>query len=194
MARAEEHLLSTATRPLTAWNVAGRTSLIGTGVGFDARVMANTVPVLKRLFGRTGIGYTATLEWLRYEFPTIAVEGLDAAGRPFTRTATFVLSANTRRYGGDPILSPFADPEDDLLDLVLFTSHSRATLIRFYHLLSRGKAAHLSVEGVERLAVREFSARSMAGYELEIQVDGDGAGTTPIRVGPAVGRIQILVP
>ncbi len=200
----EKHLVSPRTRPLTAFSVAvgagrglpasTRTSLIGTGVGFDARVMGNTVPVLKRLFGRTGIGYTATLEWLKYEFPPIEVEGADADGRPFRREATFVLSANTTRYGGDPILSPFAHPENDLLDLVLFTSRSRGTLMRFYHLLSKGKAGHLGVEGVSRLPVRSFTARSAAGYELEVQVDGDLAGATPVTAGPAVGPVRIVVP
>ena len=142
------------TRPLTVFHAAGRACLIGAGVGFDARVMVNTVPLLKRLFGRTGIGWTATLEWLRYEFPPIEVAGVDAEGRDFRREATFVVSANTARYGGDPILSPFADPEDDLLDLVLFASRSRRTLMLFYHHLSRGKAAHLADEGVSRMAVR----------------------------------------
>ncbi|MEO6326105.1 MAG: diacylglycerol kinase family protein, partial [Thermoanaerobaculia bacterium] len=189
---AEAHLLSTRLRPLTAWHVADRVSLIGAGVGFDARVMGNTVPVLKRLFGRTGIGYTATLEWLKYEFPRLHVSGLDAAGRPFEREATFVLSANTRRYGGDPILSPHADPESDLLELVLFTSRSRADLMSFYHRLSRGRAEHLNGNGVSRLAVRHFTARSLAGYEVEVQVDGDAAGMTPVTMGPAIGRVSIV--
>jgi diacylglycerol kinase (ATP) len=191
---AEAALFSQRTRPLTVFHAAGRACLIGAGVGFDARVMTNTIPVLKRLFGRTGIGWTATLEWLKYEFPPIEVEGVDADGREFRREATFVLSANTARYGGDPILSPHADPADDLLDLVLFASHSRRTLMLFYHHLSGGKAAHLSDEGVSRMAVRSFTARSKAVYELEVQVDGDGAGTTPVTVGPAAGRVSILVP
>jgi diacylglycerol kinase (ATP) len=191
---AEAHLLSRKSRPLTAWHVSGRVSLIGAGVGFDARVMGNIVPLLKRLFGRTGIGYTATLEWLKYEFPPIGVSGIDAEGRPFEREATFVLSANTRRYGGDPILSPHADPETDLLELVLFTSRSRGDLISFYRRLSRGRAEHLQVNGVSRMGVRQFTARSLAGYELEVQVDGDGAGTTPVTMGPAIGRVSIVVP
>jgi diacylglycerol kinase family enzyme len=163
-------------------------------VGFDARVMKNVVPWLKRAFGRTGYSWTATLEWLKYEFPPIEVTGLGAEGAPFAAEATFVLAANTRRYGGDPILSPFADPADDLLDLVLFASRSRGTLMRWYGRLSRGKAAHLSLEGCSRLAVRSFSARSLAGYELDVQVDGDAVTTTPFAMGPAAGRVQIVVP
>jgi len=185
---AEECLFSRKTLPLTVFLAAGRPCVIGAGVGFDARVMKNTVPALKRLFGRTGIGWTATLEWLKYEFPPIEVTGVDAA------EATFVLAANTRRYGGDPILSPFADPADDLLDLVLFASRSRWTLMRWYGRLSRGKAAHLSVEDCSRLAVRSFAVRSLAGYELDVQVDGEAVTTTPFAMGPAAGRVRIAVP
>jgi diacylglycerol kinase family enzyme len=191
---AEALLFSTATRTLTTWPSAGRTSLIGTGVGFDARVMSNASPVLKRFFGRAGYSLTATIEWYRYEFPPIEVTGVDAAGSPFTRHATFVLSANTRRYAGDAILSPFADPDDDLLDLVLFTSKDRGDLFQFYRLLPDGRARQLGVRGVERLPVRSFTARSLAGYELEVQVDGDGAGRTPVTVGPAGGKVRLLVP
>jgi diacylglycerol kinase family enzyme len=194
LASSEAALLSSRTRPLAVFHAAGRVCLIGAGVGFDARVMTNTVPLLKRLFGRTGIGWTATLEWLKYEFPPIAVEGIDAEGRPFRREATFVLSANTARYGGDPILSPHADASSDLLELVLFASRSRRTLMHFYHHLSKGKAAHLLDEGVSRMAVRSFTARSHAGYEVEVQVDGDAAGTTPVTVGPVQGHVEILVP
>jgi diacylglycerol kinase family enzyme len=194
VAEGERTLTSSRRKPITVWHAAGRTCLIGAGVGFDARVMKNVVPWLKRAFGRTGYSWTATLEWLKYEFPPIEVTGLDAQGAPFAAKATFILAANTRRYGGDPILSPFADPTDDLLDLVLFASRSRGTLARWYGRLSRGKAAHLSLEGCSRLAVRQFAARSLAGYELDVQVDGDAVTTTPFAMGPAAGRVQIVVP
>ena len=191
---AAANLLSTDTRTLTTWPSAGRTSLIGTGVGFDARVMSNVNPTLKRLFGRAGFSFTATLEWYRYEFPPIEVTGIDGDGRPFTRHATFVLSANTRKYAGDAVLSPFADPDDDLLDLVLFTSEDRGDLFQFYRLLPDGRARQLGVRGVSRFPVRSFTARSLAGYELEVQVDGDASGSTPVTVGPAGGKVRLLVP
>ncbi len=190
----ERALTSPRVKPITVWHAAGRTSLIGAGVGFDARVMKNVVPWLKRALGRTGYSWTATLEWLKYEFPPIEATGVDAEGASFSAEATFVLAANTRRYGGDAILTPFADPTDDLLDLVLFASRSRGTLMRWYGRLSRGKAAHLSLEGCSRFAVKSFTARSLAGYELDVQVDGDAVTTTPFAMGPAAGRVRIVVP
>jgi diacylglycerol kinase family enzyme len=187
-------LVSDSFRQLTVWPVADRVSLIGVGVGFDARVMLHTIPFLKKWFGRAGIGYTATMEWLKYEFPPIEIVGLDSQGKPFRREATFAVSANIPRYGGDPILSPTADPGSDLLDLVLFSGRTKGSLMRFYHLLSRGKAEHLSMDVVEKLPVRNFTARSLAGYELDFQVDGDGAGGTPVTVGPAAGHVRLRVP
>lgn len=191
---AAELLTSDATRTLTTWPSAGRTSIIGTGVGFDARVMSNVHPLAKRLFGRAGFAWVSTVEWKRYEFPPIEVTGIDAEGRPFEARATFVLSANTRKYAGDAVLSPFADPDDDLLDLVLFTSEDRGDLFQFYRLLPDGRARQLGVRGVERFAVRSFTARSLAPYELEVQVDGDAAGTTPVTAGPAGPKVRLLVP
>jgi diacylglycerol kinase (ATP) len=191
---AERHLQSPRTRPLTVFEAARRPSVLCVGAGFDARVMANVSPLLKKLLGRVGYAWTSTKEWLTYEFPRLEVEGLDADGCPFRREATFLVAANTSRYAGDPILSPFADPSDDLLDVVLFTSSSKITLFRFYQLLSRKRAGQLALEGVVRFPARTLNVRSRAGYEVEVQVDGEGCGTTPLSVGPAIGKVNVVVP
>ncbi len=191
---AARHLLSTRTRPLTLFRAAGRPSVLCAGAGFDARVMTHFPPLLKKLLGRVGYAWTSTREWLTYEFPRLEAEGLDAEGRPFCREATFLVAANTSRYAGNPILSPFADPSDDLLDVVLFTSSSRFTLFRFYQLLAQKKAGQLALEGVVRFPARTLQVRSLAGYEVEVQVDGEGCGTTPLSVGPAVGKVNVVVP
>jgi diacylglycerol kinase family enzyme len=191
---AARHLHSARTRPLTVFNAAGRPSVLCAGAGFDARVMTHFPPLLKKLLGRVGYAWTSTREWLTYEFPRLEAEGLDAEGHPFRREATFLVAANTSRYAGNPILSPFADPSDDLLDVVLFTSSSKITLFRFYQLLSQKKAGQLSLEGVVRFPARTLHVRSLAGYEVEVQVDGEGCGTTPLSVGPAVGKVNVVVP
>ena len=190
---AEALLGSTTTRTLTTWPSAGRTSLIGTGVGFDARVMANVNPLLKRLFGRAGFALTSTLEWYRYEFPPIEVTGLDADGPPFVRRATFVLRRTRASTRATPSSRRSPTRDDDLLDLVLFTSEERGDLFQFYRLLPGGRGAARRA-GRRAAPVRSFTARSLAGYELEVQVDGDAAGTTPVTVGPAGGKVRLLVP
>ncbi len=191
---AERHLLSTRCRPLTVFPAGGRPSVLCAGVGFDARVMTLFPPLLKKLLGRVGYAWTSTKDWLAYEFPRLGVVGIDGDGKPFAREATFVVAANTKRYAGNPILSPHADPEDDLLEVVMFTSASRLDLFRFYQLLSQKKAGQLALPGVVRFPARELRIRSLAGYEVEVQVDGEGCGTTPLAVGPALGRVNVVVP
>lgn len=194
VAEAERHLASRRTAPVAVWPVAGRVSLLGVGVGYDARVMARANPRLKRLLGRAGIGVTALVEALRYDFPPLSVSGVDAGGRPFEREATLAVAANTRRYGGEFLLAPGADPSDDLLDLVLFTGRSTAALVAFHLALLRGGGAHLRRRDVERLEVRSASILSLAEREVEAQVDGDAAGTTPLTVGPVAGTVRFVVP
>lgn len=191
---AERHLLSPARRPLTVFRAARRPSVLCVGVGFDARVMTHFPPLLKKLVGRIGYAWTSTKEWLTYEFPRLEIEGTGPEGKAFRSEATFLVAANTKRYSGNPVLSPYANPEDDFLDVVLFTSASRVDLFRFYQRLSRKKAGQLSLSGVVRFPAREFRVRSLAGYEVEVQVDGEGCGTTPLSVGPALGRVQVVVP
>lgn len=194
LALAEQHLLSPRRRPLSVFPAAGRPSVLCVGAGFDARVMTNFPALLKKLLGRVGYAWTSTKEWLSYEFPRLEIEGIDGDGRTFRREVTFLVAANTKRYAGNPILSPFADPEDAFLDVVAFTSDSRADLFRFYQRLSRKKAGQLALPGVVRFPARQFTVRSLAGYEVEVQVDGEGCGTTPLTVGPALGRANVVVP
>jgi len=47
---------------------------------------------------------------------------------------------------------------------------------------------------VVRFPARELRVRSLAGYEVEVQVDGEGCGTTPLSVGPAAGKVNVVVP
>ena len=47
--------------------------LVWAGAGLDARVMAHMSLALKRRLGRSGIFFTAASEFLRYEFPRLAV-------------------------------------------------------------------------------------------------------------------------
>jgi hypothetical protein len=34
----------------------------------------------------------------------------------------------------------------------------------------------------------------MDGPQMDVQLDGDAAGLTPVTVGPAIGRVRIVVP
>ncbi|HUO52997.1 MAG TPA: diacylglycerol kinase family protein [Gemmatimonadaceae bacterium] len=192
--RAERVLASSRTRALRAWRTDRRPCFLWMGVGLDARMMATVQPMLKRRFGRAGIGWTALGEFLNYAFPAIAIEGIGENGRPFAHEATYAVAANIRRYGGDMMVAPAADPEDDLLDLVLFTGRTLPALARFLIGVALGEMERPHVPNVIRLRAREMNARPVRGDPVDVQIDGDVAGVTPASIGPVTGKIRILVP
>ena len=192
--RAERFLASRKTRAITAWIAAERVCCMWMGVGLDARMMKSVQPALKRGLGRTGIAWTAVGDFLRYDFPPIRVDGIDPGGGRFRHEATFVVAANIQRYGGEMKIAPSADPEDELLDLVLFTGTTKAALMRFLVDIAMGRMGRADVPNVIRLRAREMTAHAVGPQEVDVQVDGDFVGTTPATIGPVVGRVNIVVP
>ena len=191
--RAEQLLTSRATRRLTAWRAGDGVCFMWMGAGFDARMLKRTVPALKRSFGRVGIGWTAAIEFARHDLPSLAVEGIDADGRAFTREATFAVAANIKRYGGDMMLAPDADPEDDLLDVTLFTGRGRVGFARLFARIALGQMARINDSDIRQIRARSFSVRSTGTKPVEVQIDGDDAGFTPATIGPVAGYVRIVV-
>jgi diacylglycerol kinase family enzyme len=192
--RAHRTLLSRRVHPITAWRASERPCFMWLGIGLDARVMKNSIPALKRTFGRAGIGVTALAEALRYDFPAIGVEGTDEHGKPYAKEATFVVASNIRRYGGEPQLSPHAVPDDELLDLTLFTGRSFAALARLTVDIALGRGRTGQLANAEQFTVRSMSARALGPVPVEVQLDGEYIGVTPASIGPAMGRVLIVVP
>ena len=97
----------------------------------------------KRRWGFLAVAVTAFREAIRYDFPAIEVEGEDATGQRFKVQATFLLVGNTQRYAGEPIMLPQADPSDDLLELLVFSSRRRMRLVACWGLSALPGSPHL---------------------------------------------------
>lgn len=191
---AERCIPSRKTRALTAWRAEGRVCFMWMGVGLDARMMKGANSLLKRRLGRLGIAVTAVRDFWHYDFPALSVEGIDGNGGAFAHSATYVVACNIRRYGGEVLLAPEADPEDELVDLVIFTGRTRGALARLLFHLATRRSARPEVKDVVRVRARSVMVRAVGEAPVEVQVDGEVAGTTPAGVGPVVGRVRIVVP
>jgi diacylglycerol kinase family enzyme len=112
-------------------------------------------------------------------------------GHQFTTPATFVLVSNTQRYAGEPIMMPGADPSDDLMDIITFSSRNRLDLALFWVLSAFPGASHLGIAGVARLRAR--SLRIACSTQVEVHLNGDPHGTTPVHLQPS-GRVHMVVP
>ncbi|MEW5930551.1 MAG: diacylglycerol kinase family protein [Gemmatimonadota bacterium] len=182
-----------ATRPFRTWEVGGRAVLLGVGVGFEARAIGNVGPRLKDWLGLAAVGVQGVAEWARYEFPLLYVRGEDHHGNPFELGATQVLVTNPPHYAGPHTVAPGADPEDALLDVVLFRSGSRRRLAEFWLGVEIPGALHLRVPGAAPLRARRLRVEAADGRAVEAHVNGDPAETTPLSLEPW-GKVKLLTP
>lgn len=176
-----------------AWRTGGRAVLLGAGVGFDARAMGRVSRRAKDSLGMAAIGARGVLEWARYDFPPLHITGDDERGRPIDREATQVLATVPRYFAGSHKLVPDADPEDALIDIVLFRGTSHLRLAAFWLGLEGPGAAQLRVPGVETLRARRLAVAAVDGRAEPAHLNGDVVEATPIGIEPW-GRVRLLAP
>jgi YegS/Rv2252/BmrU family lipid kinase len=159
------------------------------GVGFDGEVVrrAQTLERHKHRYGvlpyvASGLS-TASTYWgadveLRYD-------GL------IRRVQTLMLVlGNTRLYGGRFQLTPNAVANDGWLDLCIVKGRGPVALLRqSLPLLLSGSIAH---SDVELLRVKDLMVQGE--NPLPVQVDGELAGTTPVRFSVAPRALRAIVP
>lgn len=180
-------------RSLQVWRVGGRAAILGFGVGFEARAIGNVGQRPKDWLGLLAVAGQGLREWARYDFPPLTVSCESAGGAAFTYRATQVLATNTRRFAGRQIVVPDADPEDELLDLLLFQGDSRLRLAAFWLGIELPVQLQLHVPGVQRVRARRLTVTREDGRPARVHVNGDAVERTPVEARPW-GRVELLVP
>jgi diacylglycerol kinase (ATP) len=102
----------------------------------------------------------------------------------------FLVIANGRYAGAGMKLAPEADPADGLCDVVLTDGVTRWDVIRELPRITRG--AHRSHPGVTLYRTRAVTVE--ADEPLPLDVDGDPAGSTPLRVTVVPSAVGFLCP
>jgi diacylglycerol kinase family enzyme len=157
------------------------------GAGFDSRIFDQTNPALKRRVGwlayLPGAARSLRLPPARFHVRTESAE--------FDITSPMVLVAN----GGGIIrpsfrLLPDIASDDGWLDLVaVTTSHAPgiASVLGRFATGSLQRSPHV-------MHVRARTVQIEADPEMPIQIDGDVAGTTPVKMEILPGRAKMMVP
>lgn len=178
---------------LHAFRVRDRAVLLGVGVGFDARIIGGATERAKDWLGFAAFAGRGVLEWVRYGFPALRVEGEDESGRPFAEEATHLFATVTRHYGGTRVAAPRADPEDDCMDLVLFRGRSRVRLAALWTGVELPGTLHLRVPGVQTRRARRLRVTSADGRPVAVHLNGDAVERTPVEIEPW-GPIRLRLP
>lgn len=154
------------------------------GVGFDAHVVANVPPGLKRATGKLAYGWQMFVEWLRLRPRRYRVT---ADGAAFDCASAIL--ANGRFYAGRYVAAPEASLDRASFELVLFERGGRLAVLRYALALALGRLH--AARGVRILRARDIA---IEGDRAEpVHADGDLIGTLPARFTIAAERLDVLV-
>jgi len=148
----------------------GRGFLIMAGAGFDAHVVANVSPRLKRLLGKGAYVIETLRQLRRFSFPRYRVT-IDGT----VHEAASVIVARGHFYGGRFIVAPEARLDRDELHVCLFRKGGRLQTILYAIALATGRL-HRS-RHVEIMKARRIVIEGPEGDPL--QGDGDLIGRLP---------------
>jgi len=169
----------------------GRGFLLMAGAGFDAHVVANVSPKLKRLLGKGAYVVETLRQLARFAFPRyrVTVDGV-------VHDVASVIVARGHFYGGRFIVAPEARLESDELHVCLFERWGRRQTLRFGLALLLGRLPHTA--GFRVIAGRQIKVSVLcdAGERRRqpVQIDGDDALTLPVSINLASAAVRLLQP
>ncbi len=165
--------------------VNGRRFLMMAGAGFDAHVVANVDPVMKRRFGKLAYVWQTFVQFKRYRFPELRVT-IDGTAY----SAYSAVIANGHYYGGRFVCAPDARLTLPHLDVCLFTRPGRLNAARYATALSLGFLPKLP--DIKIVQGRRISVSGPLGDP--IQADGDLMSRLPGEITLASDGIWVLCP
>lgn len=184
--------LASATRrvPFRTWNVNGELMLLQLGVGFDGKLLHTTPRSVKRALGFIGVAMSAFRTGVTYEYPAMRVTGELENGLERSVVVTSAMIANCKRWAGPQLAVPSADPNDDLLDVLLLQYRNFSQLAAFWFGILFPGSPHLRLPYVEHVRMRQLRIEGL-DVQVPAHLDGEPILETPIDVKP-LGRVHLL--
>lgn len=165
---------------------------VACGAGIDARVMAETPPLLKHRWGM--MAYVATTLRLIPELRSVRFH-ITVDGEEFEADAAMLLVANC----GEVIprlvrLGAGIQPDDGMLDVVAMHADSFGTGVRaVWDLLRATPGVYGRDAFVGYARGREITVRTADGSQ-PVQLDGEPGGVTPFTAIVVPGAIRVMLP
>jgi YegS/Rv2252/BmrU family lipid kinase len=173
----------------------GRAFALHAGIGLDGAVVRTTSPRLKRMYGRIAYVMNSVRMALRMRPATIhirfdEVDGMAAGSRQYE--AYQVLVANISEYGGNMRIGDHVSPTDGLLDVVVCERRVNTVYSALLDGLALAANRLTLQRGIEYRQARSVYIESST--YLDVQLDGDSCGGTPVNIQVARSALRIIVP
>jgi diacylglycerol kinase family enzyme len=166
----------------------GQLFLLMAGVGLDGQVVHLLDSLRRGPIDITSYVLPTALSLAGYRFPpvSVSVDGQSIANN----LPAMVFIGNVKEYGtGLPILTR-ARPDDGLLDICVMPCRDVRDIAELLLLLTTGE--HLQREGVVYLRGKNVTVESTS--PVPVQLDGDSAGHTPLRIEVLPAAVPFLQP
>jgi diacylglycerol kinase (ATP) len=157
------------------------------GAGISGAIARRANRSSKALGGRISFFSATIAVFARWKSASVVadIDGVQRSGDMFE-----VLVMNGDYAGGGMWVTPDAEPDDALLDVLLIGDVTKADFIRTFPKIYRGK--HLSHPKMELLRGRRVRVTSTIA--LPIVLDGEQPGTTPVSFEIVPRALRVRVP
>lgn len=173
------------TRVIDLGNVDGRYFSMMLSCGYDAHAVSIINLKIKRLIRRWAYVWAGLKDFFGYRPTRITVE---MEGGTLRVTGSFVVISNAHFYGGSYQLTPMAEIDDGMLDILVYQGRSQIGLVRFVFRMIWGQ--HIKMKNVKYF--RTDSAAVHSDRKTAVQIDGDYFGDLPVEVGIAPAALRVF--
>lgn len=163
----------------------GQKFMMFCSVGLDADAVAHVDLKQKKRWGKGAYAIAFLKAALKYKTPKLQVT-LD--GKAYEVNAVIV--TKTRHYAGSFVIAPDADFSGKNFEVVVIKGTRWSLPLKLLCAVRFARMKHLS--GMQILKAATIEIRSMADFECNVQIDGDAAGTTPLKIR-SVDQIYCLL-
>ena len=154
------------------------------GVDSDANRIANEAKLVKGNLVYLYAAVRALIEWKDANFEVVV------DGERHSFRGCNVLVGNSKAYGGGMYALPHAELDDGLLEVLVTTHESKATLMRLTMKAFTG--SHVDHPALRFLRGREVEVR--ADRAFDVYADGDPVAELPVKIRVAERVLRVMVP
>lgn len=159
------------------------------GFGFDAEVVSTVLQPIKDMIGSSAYIFKGLEKLATYNATDVTLEMPDQV---YTSKAFLIMVANAATYTYRLKITPYAAPDDGLLDICIF-EHSAMDRLGFARQITDlFMDRHLEHDEVKYF--RTTSVKVISSPDVAVQIDGDAFGTTPLEIRIVPGILPVIVP
>ena len=143
------------------------------GIGFDAMVIKNINPVLKKTIRHAAFPVSGLVTFIQEDLPLLSVKTADHETEGY-----FVVVANSKYYGGRFGPTPDASMTDGMFDICVLKKKRLAEMLNFW--IGALRKSRIDDSAAEYFRAPVVEVNCPTGSQVLVQTDGEIVGELPM--------------